>query len=576
MSRSSTPPARGAFAAGDKYRLCSRLGGGGQAEVYLALASGPLGFSKLVVLKKLRPEMLEQPELVSMFMDEARLAARLNHPNIVHTYEVGAGDDYFIAMEYLEGQSLSRLRNSPEAPSLSPATWARVAADALGGLHYAHELCDFDGSPLGIVHRDVSPQNIFVTYDGVIKLVDFGVAKAALNSVRTATGAIKGKASYMAPEQVMGLADRRSDVFSMGVVLWEAFAGRKLFTGEVVSILHRVLNEPIPLVSSLVPAIDPRLDAIVARAVEKNADARYQTAQEMRGALEAYLADSGQAVRSEDVGRWLHNAFADERERTRKQVQAVTEGSATYDVGAHLPSLANTLTLTPRVLTPSGVPPPSYVEIPSSASASQLGILVDRSTMKPRGPRPPAARLLIGLGALGALATGTFVLLSRPVAPAAPPLATAATTPTASPTTPAAPGAALEIRSNPTGANVSWNGKPLGTTPLKLELPLGAYTLLLAKEGYQTEALVTELPKAGALVSHSVALRPSTPSPVAPAVPATPPPAIARPGRPPAGAGRRPPPAPTAVSTPAPTPSPPRPKIQVVGNEAPKKINVIE
>jgi serine/threonine protein kinase len=213
---SAAPPPMGG--PGERYRLCGRLGGGGQADVFLALTSGPLGFSKLVVIKRLRSEMLQQPELVAMFLDEARLAARLNHPNVVQTYEVAEGDPHFIAMEYLEGQPLSKMRQSLAAPSLGAGAWLRIVADALAGLHYAHELCDFDGSPLGVVHRDVSPHNIFVTYDGQVKLVDFGVAKATLNSVRTEAGAIKGKASYMAPEQVLGRADRRSDVFAMGAV----------------------------------------------------------------------------------------------------------------------------------------------------------------------------------------------------------------------------------------------------------------------------------------------------------------------------------------------------------------------
>ncbi len=154
--------------AGAKYRLCARLGRGGQAEVFLALASGPRGFRKLVALKRLHAAAAEQPELVAMLLDEARLAARLNHPNVVHTYEVDAdGDACFIAMEFLEGQSLGRARARDGARAFGPATWAKVAADALAGLHYAHELCDFDGQRLNVVHRDVSPHNIFVTYEGV-------------------------------------------------------------------------------------------------------------------------------------------------------------------------------------------------------------------------------------------------------------------------------------------------------------------------------------------------------------------------------------------------------------------------
>jgi serine/threonine-protein kinase len=238
---------RNAAATFGKYQLCAKLGSGGQAEVYLALMKGPAGWSKLVVLKRLRSPVGGDAQLVSMFLDEARLAARLGHPNVVHTYEVGdhAGE-YFIAMEYLEGQPMNKVARTPEARRrMRPAMWARVAAEALSGLHYAHELADYDGTPLGIVHRDVSPHNIFVTYDGEVKLVDFGVAKALTNNEKTETGALKGKVSYMAPEQAMGTPDRRADLFSMGCVLWEFLTGQKLFDGEAVFVLNRLMNEPI-------------------------------------------------------------------------------------------------------------------------------------------------------------------------------------------------------------------------------------------------------------------------------------------------------------------------------------------
>jgi eukaryotic-like serine/threonine-protein kinase len=215
-----------------KYRVIAELGRGGMANVYLTVAQGPVGVQKLVALKVLRASVATEPETLAMFLDEARLAAQLNHANIVKTYEVGSeGGRHIIVMEYLEGQTLSavlRKAKSAGAPLPLPI-FLRVILSVLDGLHYAHELTAYDGSPLQLVHRDVSPQNVFLTYDGQIKVVDFGIAKAATSESRTATGVIKGKLSYMAPEQMVASGiDRRADVYSVGCVLWAAVAGEKL------------------------------------------------------------------------------------------------------------------------------------------------------------------------------------------------------------------------------------------------------------------------------------------------------------------------------------------------------------
>ena len=224
------------------------------ADIYLAVARGALGFSKLVVVKHLR-SYDEDRHTLDMFLDEARLAARLNHPNIVDTYDVGRDDDaYFIAMEYLDGQSLSRIMRAAQQGQLPATAWVRIVADALRGLHYAHELCDYDGMPFGLVHRDVSPPNIFVTYGGEIKIVDFGIAKATLNTYETDPGIVKGKLGYMAPEQVAGnVVDRRTDIFSMGVVLWEALVRRRLLEGGIRHALDERGQLPLPTVFSVKP-----------------------------------------------------------------------------------------------------------------------------------------------------------------------------------------------------------------------------------------------------------------------------------------------------------------------------------
>ena len=278
-----------------KYRLIAEIGRGGMADVYLAVVQGPAGFNKLVVIKKTRPELAQDPEFLAMFLDEARLAARLNHPNVVQTTEVGQdGERYFIAMEYLDGQPLNRIRARAPA-AFSTLMQARVLADVLAGLHHAHELCDFDGTPLGVVHRDATPQNVFVTYDGLIKVVDFGIAKAIDSSSETRTGTVKGKVTYMAPEQAKGeRVDRRADVFAVGVMLWEGIAGRRMWKGvPELTVVHDLINEAIPSIREAVPEVPEALAKVCERALAVRREDRFASAQEMHDVLEEYLDSAG-------------------------------------------------------------------------------------------------------------------------------------------------------------------------------------------------------------------------------------------------------------------------------------------
>lgn len=326
-----------------KYQLFASLGRGGMADVFLSVARGQMGFNKLAVIKRLRQALAEEPAFRNMFLDEARLAARLNHPNIVHTYEVGEQNGvYFIAMEYLEGQSLNKVLKEAlrRKEGIEPEVCARIVADALAGLHHAHTLADYDGRPLSIIHRDVSPHNIFVTYDGHTKLVDFGIAKAALSSTETEVGVLKGKVAYMSPEQAMGgRIDCRSDLFAMGIVLWELLARQRLMTGDnAANTLHKLMNEPIPRVAQAVPTIDPTLDMIVARALEKDPNLRFQSAVEMKDALEAWLAVQPRVARQDDVGRKMQMLFANVREEVQRQIQrhmaAITAATNTQELQA--------------------------------------------------------------------------------------------------------------------------------------------------------------------------------------------------------------------------------------------------
>ena len=314
-----------------KYQPIASLGKGGMAEVFLAVARGPLGFNKLIVMKRLRK--VDDPTFRDMFLDEARLAARLNHPNVVQPYEVGEdAGGYFIAMEYLEGQPLNVIvRETFRAGKrLDLLMSARIVADALAGLHYAHELRDYDGTPLAIVHRDVSPHNVIVTYEGQAKLVDFGIAKAALHSTSTEVGILKGKVGYMSPEQALGEGlDRRADVFAMGIVLWELLTFKRLMgTDSAPAIIHRLMNSTFPSARQVDPSIPPELDAIAMRALQKDPAARYQTAREMRDALLSYVATHPNAPREEAIGEHVQHMFAATRERVRQQVQACMQAAS--------------------------------------------------------------------------------------------------------------------------------------------------------------------------------------------------------------------------------------------------------
>ncbi len=315
-----------------KYQLIASLGRGGMAEVFLAVARGPAGFNKLIVIKRLRDDLAKDAGFVEMFLDEARLAARLNHPNVVHTYEVGDVDgSFYLAMEYLDGQPLHEVIRAARAQGqpLSPALAVRIVADALAGLHYAHELRDYDGTPLHIVHRDVSPHNVFVTYDGQVKLVDFGIAKAASRSAsETQVGVLKGKASYMAPEQALGdPTDRRADVFAAGIILWELCVGQRLMQRDsTVTTIRRLLSERIQPPSELVPGFPAELDAIIMRALEREPDLRPATALEMRDALSAWLATQSQ--RQDELSTRMSLLFAKARVEMERRIETCMRSSA--------------------------------------------------------------------------------------------------------------------------------------------------------------------------------------------------------------------------------------------------------
>jgi len=303
-----------------KYHLVAELARGGMGIVHLATSHGPGGFQKLLVVKELKPELCQDDSYVAMFLDEARLAARLQHPNIVQTIEVGSeGQRHYMVMEFLDGRSLNRIaRRFADRGVFPVGAHLRVISEGLRGLHYAHDLRDFDGEPMGIVHRDVSPLNVLVTFDGQVKVIDFGIAKSIDSTQETKTGVLKGRIAYMAPEQAWGQpVDRRADVYSAGVMLWEAATGRRLWPGKnEVEILATMLREAPPSPRFVRPDTPAALEAICMRALARDPKDRYASAADLVADLEDYLARRPDAMSMRDVGGLVSAVFAEERRKT--------------------------------------------------------------------------------------------------------------------------------------------------------------------------------------------------------------------------------------------------------------------
>lgn len=332
-----------------RYRLVAEIGHGGMADVFLAVVEGPAGagFAKLAVVKRLREHLAEDPELVALLMDEARITSRLQHPNIVQMLEIGQDGEYFLAMEYLDGQPFHRIQRRAvrAGVSLSESLNLIVLIDALKALDYAHSLSDYDGSPLGIVHRDVTPHNLFVTYDGHVKVMDFGVAKAAGRTSVTKHGDVRGKLRFMAPEQIVdrGAVDGRADIFAIGVLLYTALVGRSpwhdLDDMAVMQLLMRGAHPTSP--REVRPDVDPRLDEICRQALAPRPQDRFATAGEMAMRLEAYLGAALLHARRQ-LGGTVRDLFESERGAGRALLETLGSYRATPE------SIASMATMTPR------------------------------------------------------------------------------------------------------------------------------------------------------------------------------------------------------------------------------------
>ncbi|MBN2360144.1 MAG: protein kinase [Deltaproteobacteria bacterium] len=467
-----------------RYHLVTEIASGGMAALYLARATGPAGFEKLVALKRIHPHLARESQFVVMFLDEARIAARIRHPNVVQIYELGEdAGSYFIAMEYIEGESLARLASATwrgqhsrgESIGLPLPEMIHIVAEAASGLHAAHELRDEQGATLGLVHRDVSPHNVLVTYDGYIKLVDFGVVKARGRMTQTTTSELKGKLAYMSPEQLGGCEiDRRSDIFSLGVVLYEMTVSRRLFKsaseGHTVAM---ILQGAIPPPSQVVPDYPLRLEKVVLKSLARDPADRYQTAEEMQYALHDVLDEVSRRIGAADVARLMRTTFGD-RYDLRQRLRAASE--AGEEIGDRdLARLGDSKTLDHKTPSISGIQP---------TVLSRLSRLVRRRK------KPVAVASALASACIVVLA---WLLLAQPFAPAV---------------------GTVRVVSEPPAA-VYFDGRgPLGNTPITIpEVAVGEHNVTVEADGYRQREKLVEIKRPGQDLVVELVLAPLQVSP---------------------------------------------------------------
>jgi eukaryotic-like serine/threonine-protein kinase len=402
-SRSTQPTQLG------RYALFDQIAQGGMATVHLGRLVGPVGFSKIVAIKQMHESAARNPDFVAMFLDEARLSGRVQHPNVVATFDVIAnGGEAFLVMEYVHGESLSALLRATRVKGerLAPAFAVHILCDVLSGLHAAHEATDEHGGLLHLIHRDVSPQNIMIGVDGVARVLDFGIAKAAGRLQETQTGQLKGKLGYMAPEQLLGRPlDRRVDIFAAGICLWESISGRKMFDADNSGqLMYQVLETDIPPLSAIAD-VPLALSRAVERATARDPEERFSTAREFARELER----STELVSSREIGDWVGGLSGEALSRRFERLRAI---EAT--------PLAVTTGVVPRI----GL---AFHERdsfhPANEDALTEAAQVDGAEPEPEPPPPSKrARLLAAAVAAGLtlLAAGALFALLRTTATAPP------------------------------------------------------------------------------------------------------------------------------------------------------------
>ncbi len=432
-----------------RYFLTQKIALGGMAEIFRAKSVGAEGFEKIVVVKRILPHFCEDESFVTMFQDEARVAAHLNHANVVQIFDFDQVDGlYYIAMEYVEGQDLKRVLDfgAKNGPPLSIAQAVLIMIEAGQGLDYAHKR-EVDGQPLNIIHRDISPHNMMVSYNGEVKIMDFGIAKAASRSTKTRVGTVKGKCAYMSPEQARGRPlDGRSDLFALGVCLWEMLSGKRLFVGESdFETLNNVLKAEVPSLTEMNPEVPPDLDKIVQRSLAKEREDRQKDVAEFVGDLRRWFYSTVPDPSAVSLRNYMHQLFSDEISKLKSDVAAEAQALAELrtNSGVRRPntSSSNVAISTPEdatvALDTSAGPvqdSEATVALDPSVAASLPGrsgaTLMSQAAIAP--PKPKTG-LYVGIGILvvGLAAVGAFIA-TRPTDPPptpAPVVVTAAPTP---------------------------------------------------------------------------------------------------------------------------------------------------
>jgi serine/threonine protein kinase len=411
----------------ERYVIYDEIASGGMGSVHLGRLKGPVGFSRVVAIKRLHSAYAKDPDFVAMFLDEARLAARVQHPNVVSTIDVVTeADEVFLVMDYVEGESLSHLMKSAQKrgePVPLPVVTA-ISVNLLTGLDAAHRAKGEMGAPLGIVHRDVSPQNVLVGIDGLARVVDFGVAKAAGRLQTTRDGQIKGKAAYMAPEQLRGRnVDARADVYGAAVVVWELITGGRLFSGNTPEeTVIQILERDMPAPSESRPGVPPELDRVVLSGLARDPEDRFTSAREMAMALEKALTPATQR----EVAEWVEASLSDAQRARRERIQQF-DGDE---------------------VTPATLLAPAVGERPEPTSISRISVATKRVEVPGPRRRTPLVPLLLlaGLGIAAVLGwRATRAQVDTPPSGAFPatvsvrpelPLPETSTTPVALPTSP--------------------------------------------------------------------------------------------------------------------------------------------
>ncbi|HEY8376086.1 MAG TPA: serine/threonine-protein kinase, partial [Nannocystis sp.] len=400
-----------------RYEVVQRLGHGGMATVYLGRATGSAGFERVVAIKVIHPHLAAEPEFVGMFLDEARIAAQIHSPHVAGILDLGEDEGfYYMVLEYIDGETLSALLRQlrTEGERLPLALALQIVADACEGLIAVHGLRDPDGRPYGLVHRDMSPQNLIVNFDGWTKIVDFGLVKATRLRNSTHTGHLRGKLAYMAPEQARGKPlSAATDLFALGVILWEMLTGRRLFAGESdAETLENVMRCEIPPLSEVRPDLPPAVVALLERALVPDPSDRFQDAEEMLAAIRAILRECGDADEPRRaLGALMRHHFDEQARYRRAAIRSASRG----DSSSRLPAL--------KIV--SGPAPAAAVELPAADEATQTRTLArdpdapsgemssrtDRLT--PTSRRPWALWLALPLAGAGIAAALMLFVLPR-------------------------------------------------------------------------------------------------------------------------------------------------------------------